>query len=621
MHSTEIIDQEWERMLSFAAQHILRNEDPQSFIETMKLAYLVFPNVFPEEAPEQAKKSLGVKFAYNIWNAMPLPSNHYKPKPLPKPQRNLPCPCGSGVKFKHCCAQLPDLPPLPPEQGWMLLLSELKPKDITNIVQQGLIPKHLIGEAAHILLFELNKPKLAMDMLERLFSHPEKVDERHETALDVLFDCYNELGYTRKKIVKMDKLIATLKPPLRGKVWERYASIFADQQDYDKAWEAFKQAQIDDPDSLSLSALEVTLLMSEHKTEQASERARFWLAKLRRAGFPEDSPQCQFLKQVQDDPNQALVGYNLNAEPEHPRRLYRLLQGLNDVDILPYQIQRDRDDAQELNMLVPPDAITTIESKWHDIWSQDKPFSINPEPFDTVDVWQADIAEKWISFLEAHPLALNSFSVLDDLLMGLQQLEYVDASWIQDSLMAPLLFRSKLILDATFEHNGFAELPWLVVDNRPALRLLVELIEYTVAIEQPHAERQMLEFLLQVNPNDNHGYRLHLSNIYLHEGLNQEILELASHYPDDMHPDLLYDKVVAYYRLGNAKSAMAALKQAKEKFPYVYQYLTAKQKPRKPHIDAMGVRYGGEDQAWIYFDSRKSIWKSTKGLLDFARKI
>ncbi len=36
-------------------------------------------------------------------------------RPIPKIGRNEPCPCGSGRKFKKCCAQMQEPPPLPPK--------------------------------------------------------------------------------------------------------------------------------------------------------------------------------------------------------------------------------------------------------------------------------------------------------------------------------------------------------------------------------------------------------------------------------------------------------------------------------------------------------------------------
>ena len=42
----------WEHMLRFAVEHILKNEDPEKFIEIMKLSYAMFPDLFPEDVLE-----------------------------------------------------------------------------------------------------------------------------------------------------------------------------------------------------------------------------------------------------------------------------------------------------------------------------------------------------------------------------------------------------------------------------------------------------------------------------------------------------------------------------------------------------------------------------------------
>ena len=64
---------------------------------------------------------------------------------------------------------------------------------------------------------------------------------------------------------------------------ERMASMLFDRGERDAAWEAFRKAQRADPDNPSLVLNEITLLVAEHRFEEASARARFWLAKLRKS--------------------------------------------------------------------------------------------------------------------------------------------------------------------------------------------------------------------------------------------------------------------------------------------------------------------------------------------------
>jgi hypothetical protein len=71
---------------------------------------------------EPAVRALGTVLGRSIWGATPAPRNDFKPKPLPSPERNDPCVCGSGQKFKRCCAAGPPLPSLNPAELWPFVL-------------------------------------------------------------------------------------------------------------------------------------------------------------------------------------------------------------------------------------------------------------------------------------------------------------------------------------------------------------------------------------------------------------------------------------------------------------------------------------------------------------------
>ena len=80
------------------------------------------PQAETETAPDTGRRQRRHE-ARALWHGVPVPSNRWRPRPMPKTDRNAPCPCGSGRKYKQCCAQLTHEPlPLPADQLFMLAL-------------------------------------------------------------------------------------------------------------------------------------------------------------------------------------------------------------------------------------------------------------------------------------------------------------------------------------------------------------------------------------------------------------------------------------------------------------------------------------------------------------------
>jgi len=73
---------------------------------------------------------------------------------------------------------------------------------------------------------------------------------------------------------------------------------FQREGDSERAWDSFQTAQRDNPGSLSLSQLEVQLLIAEGKRALASERARYWVKRLQRQGWSNDEGPLEFLSAV-----------------------------------------------------------------------------------------------------------------------------------------------------------------------------------------------------------------------------------------------------------------------------------------------------------------------------------
>jgi hypothetical protein len=268
--------------LSACVKQILRHQDSDTFFAWLRgSGPALLPDLFAAAADERAQRALVHGLGTTVWNATPLPANGFRPRILPGPERNAACPCGSGEKYKRCCARVPPFPTIPAEAIWSLAARHLPARQMQDLASRGALPPQALVEAA-VWFQEVGRPKQALRLLEPAFESARELDSRYEPALDLLLDLYDETGQSEHKRRTMERLAGELRPPLRAALWMRLASIAAGEHDPPAAWDFFRLAQKDDPENLNLAHLEVMLLLEEGRSAEAAERARYWLAWMRR---------------------------------------------------------------------------------------------------------------------------------------------------------------------------------------------------------------------------------------------------------------------------------------------------------------------------------------------------
>ena len=255
-----------ESLLEDAVAQILEYEDPTVLRDWLR-AHLheYYSGASLEQFAElQDSARLATGLGRAIWNATPLPGNDFRPRPLPAPGRNQPCPCGSGRKYKQCCARVPALPAFDSQLIWPFVLEQLPRESAREVIGRGLVPMEVLLELAYLQM-ENYHPKKGASLLEPLFAgQVRKPDEAHDYALNLLCNFYDELGYHKKKAALLQRIITTVRrSPLRSGALQRIAAIKMDDGDTAGAWKAFQEAQRDDPGSAGVGILEVQLLISK----------------------------------------------------------------------------------------------------------------------------------------------------------------------------------------------------------------------------------------------------------------------------------------------------------------------------------------------------------------------
>lgn len=592
---------ELEFLLNISALHIIRTQNPELFIRWFRESAGVIAPTFVGQLPddEHARRSFLYSMARMIWNKTPLPGNRFLPSPLPKPERSLPCPCGSGRKYKQCCLSAEALES--EMFSFSMLLHVLNQWPVKQFVELPFSSLDL-EELTYVARTWMDKgnTKDTAKLLEGLFAHIEKLDRRAEHAFDLLLDCYDNLGNSVKKSRLLEKGLNAPDKYLRAAAMQRICCIHSDKGNYSRAWQIFQELQRLIPNDSSLAHLEVVLLHGQGENERAAERARFWIARLSRDNRAEHADLIEFLKRSANDLGSAM----LNLVQDHIPGLGKLTQLINAMPAptCMYLLEPIEGSAGPLE---PDEKLQRLHFKWREIFI--------PFTDDHVGInWQYSLT--WLSWLEKNPQAWQSFEVIGELFLALEE-GMQSFSGLSENILYPLMKRGFDLLHLVLKQHQAEglKLEWGWMENRNALRMVDALSQYYKAHDNLKDAILLMEWLVNtLNPNDNQGKREELLHHYLRQGRVADAIRLTEHYPRDMAP-VQYGHVLALLMAGRENEAVTTLAQARSDYPEVYKMLISP-KPRRPMLQEGIVTVGGKDEAWFYREDYLNIWQKSGGL-------
>lgn len=607
--------------------------DEKDFAQALERFDAAVPELYPELAGGIAeglpRKPFSMALLRDIWGRVPRPDNEWRPRPLPKPERNAPCPCGSGAKFKACCADMPPMPFGPRLSLLSFVLERMPLESYAGLPWKRLDPEELAFTARQWV--DDGEFETAQALLEPLLADLSKLDSRHEDAFDELGNLYLETGEDEQRVALVRRMQTAPDSVLRAIAWQRWASMCADRGEREASWEAFATAQKIDPDHPALAHLEVTMLLAEGQIERAQSRAKFWARRLERR--QDVNPELiALLDECAKDPRRWLRGIengDFGSEEDLPEEDFDDLEDDEDVLLdtagverflalldMPepecrYRLEPRGDSAGEL---IADAALADLEAEWREI----SPLADEDE--DTAgDIWE-DL--DWVDWLEAHPLALQSFAVLEALLDVIDEIpfggdeynEQIDQGY--DAIPAHALALLRLVIAKNGAEGKKLEWGWL--DNRPALRL-VETAAYEVS--DPKERIEILEWLVYtLNPEDNQGNRDSLLHTHLREGEPERAWKVCEAFPGDGLTGMRYGRVLTLFQLGRREEAELAWREARKAAPEVAKLLTAKARPKETEYADEFTAEGSEDEAWSYFMRTEELWK-TSGARAWVRKL
>lgn len=571
------------------------------------------------QGPPGEARRLSLALARQLWGLMPVPFNRWRARGLPRTERNSPCHCGSGRKYKHCCADY-EKRPLNFDAESLLVMC------LGQAGQQGLdgallrqAPALALGHAA-LQWNEEGRGDITVSVLQPLFASAASLDERHEVALDALLDAllaHSRLVQRKELLERMaqhpDRALATTG-------FARLASMYADRGDYALARQYFEQARHKDAGSPQLWHLELTLLHCEGREEEARLRAPLLAAQARRAGLDE---LAEVLIQLG---TQGMRNFMAGVQAGEPGEIEQ--QWLDLLESLPatldaaalaslYMVTRSErlpdGTSGPMVRIKPTAALAKIERRWDRLAAVEKPVLTSLQ----ADVsFLLDDLHGAGNFLREEPLAWFSAHVLDDLLLAALEL-------LNESGTAGLLKGARRLaahaLGLLKALAGPAQCHWVELSHRPLLRCLAIAVELAVKDGDEALACALMEQGLALNPNDNFGWRSELAPLLLERNEAAQALALLGRYPDDM-PPAWHLQALALFMLDRHEEAQAVLRQAHEEYPLFLKTLLPDVMDPPAIGEGPGMLLGGEEAAWYFRLSTRPIWLRT-GALAWARAL
>lgn len=221
---------------------------------------------------------------------------------------------------------------------------------------------------------------------------------------------------------------------------------------------------------------------------------------------------------------------------------------------------------------------------------------------------------------------LHELLKVNPLLFDIAREEASIAELLEDIEIALVIYESyyrifhKLLPDS-FEF-GTCRIPWGIMENRPLMRFLHSRAVFIEEIQGPLAAQPFYEEILLMNPDDNQGIRGLLATIYLKTHNSEALLDLATNYPGDLTPEIFMGKVLGLYRLGKKDEAERFLIEIRDYSKHVVkEILKSKHYLSEKDIHPNGVKLGGADEAYYYWEAQGELWKKTKGARAWLKKM
>ena len=626
MDSFESLDfqSQLEIFLQLTGRQAFLNQTPERFTRWFKVTLpALVPFLLEQLPPDPEEVNIFLATAATAMYAdLPMPANGLRAQAKPRQAANESCACGSGKLHRNCCGS-PSMPPLFGDINLLRYVLDSYPLSRLKEVCTTQAEIDAVTDTAAQWL-ENGDALRVCALLEPYFLGTGPLSVELSPLFDQLMSAWQELGRKAKR----EKLIQTLlkrgDSALQSDALQRLTTMQADRGDYAGAWSSFVQASHANPNDPALSFLEITILMSEKRIDEAKSRAAWWANFLGLQRDPELQRLVDNLHEIANDPHLGMMGIATSANQDL-QRLHALFMAapapkLRHSFELMIQPDSEGKDQRMAADFEPDTSLRCLEADWRDVFYQTKP-DLSRVQNHADDVW--DTAPKWLDLLQKKPDLWFSFDVLDDLVMALDTVPWAG---VEQRLLVPMAERVaeqlRLTLEAGAGSGGAVQCPWMIASHRPMLRSVVHLAFLCQKADNWERFMALAHWLVfELNPNDNHGLRGDLSCAYVRYERWHDVLALQTQYPDDANPTLKLNIVLATFGLGDYQRAAQLLFLAKIEHPTLLRMLLQKIPPKAVKPDGeYGVLVGGRYEAWLYIERMQQFW-ARDNILGWAREV
>lgn len=188
---------------------------------------------------------------------------------------------------------------------------------------------------------------------------------------------------------------------------------------------------------------------------------------------------------------------------------------------------------------------------------------------------------------------------------------------IEDYQRAIDLFRSTKGEKYFEENKGYF---WGMLESRPFMMHLLEQAMLLWDAGQRDRAVSQLQYLLELNPNDNQGVRYVLMNRLLELDRLDEAQELFDFYDEEYSADWLFSKLLLSIKSNEDKDIIEELyEEAVEENEFIIPFLLGKKKI--PTVLPSYYSPGDENEAIIYVDLAQMAWKKNKKAIKMLKKF
>ena len=158
---------------------------------------------------------------------------------------------------------------------------------------------------------------------------------------------------------------------------------------------------------------------------------------------------------------------------------------------------------------------------------------------------------------------------------------------------------------------------WMIFETRPYMTCLFNLSECEYISENLNESIRLIEYLLELNPNDNQGVRYILSSHLLEA---KKYLKYEKHSKANKDDGGIFfkfnDALYEFIKSGNSLKSINLLKKAIEHNKYVISKLDKKSK-----MQASGYSIGSKEEANYYCEYNAKNWKESNGAIEWAKMV